>query len=74
MYHSNVSFRACDPKTLNLADGVTWKSKKSRNSVIFKFYCPINNGYSMVRKQNQFFLTNFSSFLGDSKKNKMQKR
>ena len=59
MQSSNVLFRACDPKTLNLADGITWKSKKSRNSIIFKFYCPINNGYSAVRKRNRFFKQSF---------------
>ena len=41
-------FRTCDPTTLNLPDGVTWKSKKSKNAITFKFYCPSNTGYSTV--------------------------
>ena len=47
-------FRPCDPKTLNLPDGVTWKSKTTKNAIIFKFFCPGNNGYSTVRIDKDF--------------------
>ena len=47
--------RSCDPTTLNLPDGVTWKSKTSKSAIIFKFYCPTNNGYSTVRSYEVLF-------------------
>ena len=48
-----------DRETLNLPDGITWKSKTSKSAVIFKFYCPTNNGYSTVRKYEVLFFEFF---------------
>ena len=68
---SNFLFRSCDPRTLNLPDGVTWKSKTSKNAIIFKFFCPGNKGYSTVK--GVLCSNFFGMILGSSKENKMQK-
>ena len=66
--HYYFSFRTCDPETLSLPDGVTWKAVTKKKSTTFKFSCP---GFASVRDNRHDLFHHTNS--GKTEKSKMQK-